>query len=145
MRAWEHFASAPFVACARKGIAMYQKKRTYRDEAGDGIYRRIYVLVSMEGGGWGSRVAIFGLAGGLFSVPLAMLLWVLKFIAPIQTAATLNEVSNILFALALPLLALGACCLDLLESKSPSSTPPGHNPISLADWRHLRPRDLRSN
>ncbi len=118
----------------------------YRDDEGDLIYRRICLLVSSNCGGWRSMVAILGLAGALLSVPLAMLLWGIgRFVAPIEIATTLKEVSNILFVLTLPLMALGACCLDLLENKFPPSTPPKHYPIGLARWRHLRPRDLRSN
>ena len=123
---------------------MYQQKRTYRDDAGDATYRRIYLLVSREGGGWQSMAAIVGLAGGLLSVPLAILLWLLKFIAPIHLASTLNEVSTILFVLTIPLLALAACSLDLLENKFPPPAPPEPYP-TLARWRHLRPRDLRRN
>src|SRR5688572_9025442 len=102
---------------------MHQAKRTYRDNAGDRIYLRIYLLVSRRGGGWRSMAAFFGLAGGLLSVPLAMVLWGIgRFIAPIQISSTLNELSNILFLITLPLMAVGACCLDLLENRLPPST-----------------------
>ena len=90
------------------------------DDLGSALYLRIYLLLSKRRGGWQSAGAAFGLAGGMLSLPAALLLWAAaRFIAPVGTAAAMNVLSNVFFALPLPLLALGAYCLDLLERKPP--------------------------
>ena len=89
-----------------------------RDNVGDLIYGRIYLLVSNKRGGWLSLGAVFGLVGGLLSVPAAVVLWAMSaLIAPVEISHTLNVLSNILFGLTVPLLLAGASCLDLLERK----------------------------
>jgi hypothetical protein len=112
---------------------------TINYEIGDRIYLKIYLLVSRKGGGWASVSAIFGLLGGLLTVPLALLLWAGAFIAPVEISPSLKVLSNILFFLTLPLLSLGACCLDLLESKLPTTLPEERRPVCFERWRHLRP------
>lgn len=101
---------------------MNQTQTIHYAERHGRIYLRIYLLLSKKGGGWPSFGALIGLVGGLLSVPLASLLWAMsKFIGPVEISPTLNMLSNILFALTLPLLGLGACCLDLLEAKFPTT------------------------
>jgi hypothetical protein len=90
------------------------------DDLGGEFYRRIYLLVSTKRGGWQSAGAVFGLTGGMLSIPLALVSWAaVRFLSPVAISATLNVLSNLFFALSLPLLALGAYCLDLLEKKPP--------------------------
>jgi hypothetical protein len=120
--------------------------QTIHDEMGDRIYLRIYALVSKRGAGWPSVGAVSGLLGGLLTVPVALLLsGMSKFIAPVEIVGTLDVLSNILFLLTLPLLALAACCLDLLENKFPATPPAEYQTIGLEGLRHLRPRHLHNN
>lgn len=131
---------------ANEGCGMNQTQTIQYAERDDRIYLRIYLLLSKKGGGWPSFGALIGLVGGLLSVPLASLLWAMsKFIGPVEIGPTLNMLSNILFALTLPLLALSACCLDLLEAKFPTTPSAVAPPISLERWRHLRPRQPHNN
>ena len=46
------------------------------DDLKGGLYWRIYLLVSKQQGGWAGVGAAFGLAGGVLSIPSALLLWV---------------------------------------------------------------------
>jgi hypothetical protein len=125
---------------------MNQTQTIQYAERDDRIYLRIYLLLSKKGGGWPSFGALIGLVGGLLSVPLASLLWATSsFIAPIEIGSILNTLSNILFVLTLPLLALGACCLDLLENKFPTTPSDAAPPINLERWRHLRPHRPHNN
>jgi hypothetical protein len=124
--------------------------RTYalpEDDLRGGLYRRIYLLISKRRGGWQSAGAAFGLAGGLLSIPLALLSWAaVRFLAPAAIGPTLNVLSNVFFALALPLLALGACCLDLLERKPPAAAPPAESrPAGFERRDRLRPQRPRSH
>ena len=90
------------------------------DDLSRELYGRICLLVSGNRGGWESFGAAFGLAGGVLSAPSGALLWAAaQFPALAGTGPALSVLSNVLFGLCLPLLALGACCLDLLEKKSP--------------------------
>ena len=90
------------------------------DDSGDLLYRRIYLLVSKDVWGWPSIGAVCGLAGGLLSVILGGLLWVVvRLLATGVFGALLNRVELVFFVLTLPLLALGAHCLDLLEQARP--------------------------
>ncbi|MDQ3804135.1 MAG: hypothetical protein M3416_09935 [Acidobacteriota bacterium] len=111
------------------------------------LYRRIYLLISKKRGGWQSAGAAFGLAGGALSIPLALLLWAaVRFLAPAALSSTLNLLSNVFFALSVPLLALGACCLDLLEKKLPALPPPAGSRAARFERRHrLRPGRPRRN
>ncbi|HYJ85036.1 MAG TPA: hypothetical protein VEW46_03135 [Pyrinomonadaceae bacterium] len=125
---------------------MNQTETVQYAEGDDRIYLRMYLLLSKKDGGWPSLGAVLGLVGGLLSVPLASLLWATsKFIGPVEIGPTLNMLSNILFAVTLPLLALGACSLDLLENKFPTSSPVKHLSINFEGWRHLRPRQPHNN
>ncbi len=97
-----------------------------RDDLRGEPYRRILLLVRKRRGGWQSAGAAFGLGGGMLAIPTALMLWAaVRFLAPLTISSTLNVLSNVLFAAAIPLLALGACCLDLLEKKPPALPLPG--------------------
>jgi hypothetical protein len=117
------------------------------DDLKGGLYWRIFLLVSKEQGGWTAVGVAFGLAGGVLSIPLALLLWVgARFIGPAGIGPTLNLLSTILFALTFPLLAVGAYCLDRLEKKPPIlPLPTEPRPAVLRSWRHLRPRHPHYN
>ena len=93
-----------------------------KDELRGEIYRRIFLLVRENRGTWQSVAAAVGLCGGLLSIVLGVLVWAaVALTAPAGALGSfLNVAGSILFALPLPLLALGAHCLDLLEQKAPA-------------------------
>ena len=118
-----------------------------KDEAGGELYRRVYLLIRKNRGTRPSLVAAFGLAGGLLSIILGALLWALvKLLAPGSFGSFLNAVETLFFALSLPLLAWGACCLDLLE-KQPSILflPAGSRPGGSDRWHRLRAQHPNKN
>lgn len=91
-----------------------------KDELGGELYRRIYLLIRKNRWTRQSIGAGIGLIGGLLSIIVGALLWpIVSLLAPGSFGSFLNRVEIVLFALFLPLLALGAYCLDLLEKSSP--------------------------
>ncbi|MCA1616256.1 MAG: hypothetical protein LC800_19580 [Acidobacteria bacterium] len=120
---------------------MKQSYAPPEDELKGEMYRRIYLLLSKRGGGWRAAGAAFGLACGLLSVPVGLLAWAAAgFIGPVGIGPTLGLLSNIIFAVTLPLLAVGAFCLDLLEETPPRLPLPAESRrAGLKSWRHLRP------
>ena len=98
-------------------------KRTYilpKDELGEGLYRRIYLLIKNNQRDWATRGATVGLAGGMLSIALGALLWaVVPLLAQGSFKSFLNAVETVFFMLPLPMLALGTYCLDLLETRHP--------------------------
>ncbi len=117
------------------------------DELKGEIYERIYLLVTRKGGGWQAAGAAFGLAAGALSVPMAAALWAAaEFFGPAGIGRALSFSSTILFVLTLPMLAVGACCLDRLEKKSPAlPLPAAPQPRAPEHWRRLRPRHPHHN
>ena len=93
-----------------------------KDELRGGIYQRLLLLMGKHRGTWQVAGAAVGLFGGLLSIVLAVLIWaVVGLIAPAGAlGAFLDVAGTVLFILPLPLLALGAHCLDLLEKKAPA-------------------------
>lgn len=92
------------------------------DELRGDIYRRIMLLVRRHRGSWQSFVAAVSLCGGLLAVVLGALDWaVVALFAPAGALGSfMDAAGTILLVLPLPLLALGAFCLDLLEKKPPA-------------------------
>jgi hypothetical protein len=84
------------------------------------IYQRMLRLLGENRGRWESVVAAVGLFGGLLAILLGTLDW--AFVGLFAPAGALGSVldvaGTILLVLPLPLLALGACCLDRLEKKA---------------------------
>ena len=97
--------------------------RTYvlpKDELGEGFYRRIYLLIKKSRPDRTSVGAAWGLTGGLLSIALGALLWaVVSLLTPCGLRSFLNGLETLFFVLPLPLLAVGAYCLDLLEQRPP--------------------------
>lgn len=85
-----------------------------------GIYHGILLLTGKNRGAWQMVGAAVGLLGGLLSTVLGVLIWaVVGLIAPAGAfGAFLDGAGTALLVLPLPLLALGAHCLDLLEKKA---------------------------
>jgi hypothetical protein len=92
------------------------------DELKGEIYRRILLLMGKNLWKWESVTAAVSLFGGLLSIVLGALVWaVVGLFAPAGALGRFLDVAGtILFVLPLPLLALGAYCLDLLEKKPPA-------------------------
>ena len=91
------------------------------DELRGGVYHRIHLLMGKNRRTWQTVGAAIGLIGGLLSIVLGVLLWaVVGLIAPAGAFGSFLDVAGTaLLVLPLPLLALGAHCLDLLEKKLP--------------------------
>ena len=94
----------------------------HEDELRGGIFHRVLLLLGRNRVTWQTVGAVVGLFGGLLSLALAVLIWaVVGLISPAGAPGSFLEVAGtVLFVLPLPLLALGAHCLDLLEKKAPA-------------------------
>jgi hypothetical protein len=92
------------------------------DEMRGGMNRRILLLVGKNWGTWESAAAAVCLSGGLLAIVLGVLDWaVVGLFAPAGALGSyMDTAGTLLFVLPLPLLALGAYCLDLLEKKDPA-------------------------
>jgi hypothetical protein len=86
------------------------------------MYRRILLLMGKNLWTWESVTAAVSLFGGLLSVALGASAWaVVGLFAPAGALGSfLDAAGTTLFVLPLPLLALSAYCLDLLEKKPPA-------------------------
>ncbi len=99
------------------------------DELGAGLYRRIYLLVKENRWAWATIGAIFGLISGTFSIILGAVLWIiLQLLSQGELRSFLNVMDTMFFVLPLPLLALGAYCLDLLEKMPSANAFPAQSP-----------------
>ena len=119
-------------------------KKTYappEDDPRGEIYGRILLLMRKNRGSWQSVVAAAGLLGGTLSIALGALDWAaVGLLAPAgKLGSYLDTAGTVLFVLPLPLLLLGAHCLDLLEKKSPATPLPAETQTA-APRRVLRPR-----
>jgi hypothetical protein len=115
----------------------------HEDDSGDVLYQRIFLLIGKNRWAWQSLGAALGLAGGMLSILLGSLLWiVVRFLATARLGSYLNAIEILFFALTLPLLALGAYCLDLLEKKCTLLPSPSMSPLVNLDLRHY-PRSKR--
>lgn len=91
-----------------------------KDNLGQELYSRVCLLIKKNRGAWFTRGAMFGLAGGMLSIVLGTLLWaVVPLLAQDNLRTFLNISETVFFVLPLPLLMLGAHCLDLLEKTPP--------------------------
>ena len=118
------------------------------DELRGEVYRRILLLMRKNWGSWQSAVAAVALFGGLLSIVLSALVWAaVGLFAPAGALGSLLDTAGtVLFVLPLPLMALGAYCLDLLEKKYPALPLPTESLPAVAVHPHRRrPRHLRHN
>ena len=92
------------------------------DELGGEMYRRIVILLGKNWGSWESFAAAFSLFGGLLAIVLGALDWAfVGLFAPAGALGSfLDAAGTALLVLPLPLMALGAYCLDRLEKKTPA-------------------------
>jgi hypothetical protein len=118
-----------------------------KDELGEGLYRRIYLLIKKNRGCWAKRGAAFGLGGGMLSIIFGALLWgAVAILAPGGLRAFLNVMETVFFVMPLPLMALGAYCLDLLEQRTPVLPAPAPSrPHGFMHLRPVRPRQPHQN
>jgi hypothetical protein len=101
-------------------------------------YRRIHLLIRKNRWTRQAIGAAFGIIGGMLSIILGLLLWALAWVLPPDSlGSSLTSISNLFFLLPFPLLALGACCLDLLE-KMPPDLPLPARPQPLRFQRRQR-------
>jgi hypothetical protein len=90
------------------------------DEPGEGFYRRIFLLIKKSRPDRTSAGAAFGLAAGLLSIAAGALLWaVVSLLTPSGLRSLLSGLETLFFVLPIPLLSVGACCLDILEKRPP--------------------------
>jgi hypothetical protein len=83
------------------------------------LYQDIESLIKKNPRAWQSVCAVLGLAGGVIAPILGatsdVATW---FVHSQKVNAYLHVSSIVLCALTLPLLILGACCLDMLQAKT---------------------------
>ena len=95
---------------------MKSSYKSKEDEIWEGLYPRVFFLIKTNKWTWQSVGAVFGLGGGILSIIVAIVLPIIAtWLAPSDSIPFLKGVSSVLLILFLPLLALGAHCLDLLE------------------------------
>jgi hypothetical protein len=83
------------------------------------IYQEIESLIMKNPWAWQSVCAVFGLVGGVIFPLLGAIADVMAWFVNSETVTSYLRVSSIvLCALTLPLLILGASCLDLLAAKT---------------------------
>jgi len=111
-------------------MKMYYVSR--QDRVADDLYQRAYVLIKGSPGTWTAFGAAFGLPAGLFCPVIGALLTVTAWSVKLHAfSSVLNVLSLISFMFTMPLLALGAHCLDLLEGKSLPPPPPSRCTTTL--------------
>lgn len=98
--------------------------QSLEDEPGIDLYQEIETLINKNPRAWQSVCAVVGLAGGLIAPILGATTDVISWFVSSDTVNSYLHVSSIvLCALTLPLLILGASCLDLLEVKTTRLSP----------------------
>jgi len=98
---------------------MKSSLKSNEDEIWEELFPRIVFLIKKNKWAWQSVGAVFGLCGGILSIVLTIVLpFVISWLTPSDLVSILEKISFIFLALSLPLLALGANCLDLLEKKT---------------------------
>ncbi|MGH9901670.1 MAG: hypothetical protein ACRD68_07640, partial [Pyrinomonadaceae bacterium] len=88
------------------------------------FYQDMESLIRKNPWAWQSVCAVLGLAGGVIA-PFAgaasdIISW---FVSSTTVNSYLHVLSIVFCALTIPLLALGACCLDMLEAKNTRLSP----------------------
>jgi hypothetical protein len=112
-----------------------------KDESGEGFYRPIYLLITESRRAWPAIGAICGLLGGMLAIILGALLWaIVPLLLQGHFRLFLNTLETVFFILPLPLLALGAYCLDLLEKTPPLlALQAKARPAAFENRQRLRP------
>src|SRR5215204_3079206 len=112
------------------------------------IFQRVLRLMGKNWGSWQAVAAAVSLFGGLLCIVLGALAWAfVGLFAPAGALGSfLDTAGTVLLLLPLPLLALGAFCLDLLEKKPPALPLPAEpRPAIPTRWQRLRARRPHHN
>lgn len=103
---------------------MYETYQPLNHRTETDLYQKMEILIKKNSRGWQSVCAVVGLAGGVIAPVLGatsdMLTW---FISSQAMNSYLHVSSIVLCALTIPLLILGAFCLDSLEAKTVQVSP----------------------
>ena len=119
-----------------------------KDDSGGRLYRGIYLLISRQPWTWQSVGATCGLAGGMLSMLSGLLLWMsTRFLAARGVGSSTQLWEILFFVLPIPLMALGAHCLDLLEKRSSTilHVPAKTQPIEAGHLLPFRPSQPHHN
>ena len=96
---------------------MNRSEKSLEDEIWEGLYLRIPFLVKKNQWTRQSIGAVLGLGGGVVSFILTITLHSINWLLQGNLVPLLKEIDFVSLILVLPLLALGAHCLDLLEKE----------------------------
>jgi hypothetical protein len=112
------------------------------------IFQRILRLMGKNRRSWQAVAAAVGLFGALLCIALGAVDWAfVGLFAPAGALGSfLDKTGTVLLLLPLPLLALGAFCLDLLEKKPPALPLPAEpRPAVPVRWHRFRARRPHRN
>jgi hypothetical protein len=99
--------------------------KSLEDQPETDLYHEIESLIKKNPWAWQSIFAVVGLAGGVIAPILGAVSDVITwFVNSIQVNSYLHVLSIVFCTLTIPLLTLGAFCLDLLEAKVAKLSPP---------------------
>jgi hypothetical protein len=106
------------------------------------LYQEMEALIKKNPWAWQSVCAVLGLAGGVIAPILGATADVITWFVHAQSVTShLHVLSIVLCALTVPLIILGAFCLDSLQRKTPNLSPPVEQPrdesSTAASIRHV--------
>jgi hypothetical protein len=108
---------------------MNATNESLEDEAETDLYQEIETLIKKNPWAWQSVCAVVGLAGGVISPILGATADVITWFVQSQSVNShLHVLSIVLCALTLPLIILGAFCLDSLQRKTSNLSSPAEPP-----------------
>ncbi|HEX2751800.1 MAG TPA: hypothetical protein VHP34_01575, partial [Alphaproteobacteria bacterium] len=123
--------------------------RTYewlKDRPETDFYGEMESLIRKNPWAWQSVLAVLGLAGGVIAPFLGAASDVITWFAKSATVNSYLHVLSIVFcALTIPLIALGACCLDMLEAKTARLPPAAPLPRDESTPASLNGRNAQQN
>lgn len=110
------------------------------------FYGEMESLIMKNPWAWQSVCAVLGLAGGVVAPFLGAASDMMTWFAKSAIVNSYLHVLSIVFcALTIPLIALGACCLDMLEAKTARLSPAAPLPRDESTPASLNGRNARQN
>lgn len=101
----------------------------FEGEAETDLYKKMEALIKKNPWAWQSVCAVLGLVGGIIAPLLGATSDVVTWFVHSQSVNSHLHVASIVScALTIPLLMLGALCLDLLQRKTPNLSAPAETP-----------------
>ena len=97
---------------------MTENYKLKRNAVGEDVYPQILILIKKNKGTPESFGAVIGLGGGILSALVAIIFFIIPWSLMVRNIHAIQGLSFICLLLFLPLLMLGAHCLDLLEKRS---------------------------